>query len=64
MPPSFEAGHKAKSIEIESVGWAAARDEFNRVHPPGQPWTGSADGLSYAQGEYAALCESMDRRIV
>lgn len=29
-------GYDAKMHEIEALGWVAARDEFNRVYPPGK----------------------------
>lgn len=62
-PPPYQTGYEAKSAEIAQVGWIAARDEFNRATHPGQAWTGGAEDLAYRQGEYAALCEKMDRRV-
>ncbi|UIY58140.1 hypothetical protein [Burkholderia cepacia] len=60
--PVYSAGYKAKVDEIAKCGWEAARDEFNRVYPPGRAWTGSQEGLAYARGEYKALCDTMNRR--
>lgn len=62
MNTAYSAGYEAKAKEIAELGWKAARDEFNRINPPGQKWAGSAEGLTYAQGEYQALCDRMDRR--
>lgn len=61
--PAFLAGFDAKNVEIDAMGWAAARDAFNVANPPGQQWTGSAEGLAYAHGEFQALCDRMDRRV-
>ena len=59
---AYYAGYEAKSAEIAEAGWTVARDEFNRANPPGQPWTGSVDGLAYAKGEFDAICDKMDSR--
>lgn len=56
---TYYRGYEAKAAEISCAGWEAARDTFNAAYPPGQLWTGSVDGLEYAHGEYAALCEKM-----
>lgn len=61
---AFYRGYDAKVAEISRTGWTAARDEFNRVHPPGQKWTGSAAGLAYAHGEFQALSDHMGYRLV
>jgi hypothetical protein len=63
MNTAYRAGYEAKAKAIADCGWEAARDEFNRVNPPGQKWTGSTEGMAYAQGEYQALCDKMDRRV-
>lgn len=60
---AYFAGYEAKIEEINGMGWVAARDAFNIANPPGQPWTGSVDGLAYAQGEFEALNDKMDRRV-
>lgn len=59
--PAFHDGYEMKSEEIAAIGWIAARDAFNTSNPPGQPWTGSAEGLAFAQGEYQALCDRMPK---
>ena len=56
-PAAYHAGYEAKAKEISEMGWEASRDAFNLANPPGQKWTGSADGLAYAQGEFAALAD-------
>lgn len=53
-------GYDTKMTEIESLGWAAARDEFNRVYPPGKPGNYSPAGLQYAYGEFQALVDKME----
>lgn len=58
--PAFYAGYEAKTSEIQSLGWVAARDEFNRVYPPGQKWTGSSEGLGYSYGEFQALSDTLE----
>ncbi|WP_186137938.1 hypothetical protein [Burkholderia gladioli] len=60
--PAYYAGYEAKAAAISEAGWIAARDEFNRVNPPGKAWAGTPDELAFAQGEYQALCDTMDRR--
>ena len=58
-PAAYYAGYEAKAAEIAQLGWVAARDEFNRANPPGQKWTGSEEGLAYAQGEFDALADKV-----
>ena len=55
----YYAGFDAKSDEIKTMGFEAARDKFNLENPPGQKWTGSIQGLNYARGEYQALCDAL-----
>ncbi|HTH09915.1 MAG TPA: hypothetical protein VMA55_10135 [Acidovorax sp.] len=61
---TYHQGYDNKVVEIRQIGWIAARDEFNRANPPGQRWTGSADGLAYAQGEFQALSDYMGHRAI
>ena len=53
-------GYDAKMHEIEALGWVAARDEFNRVYPPGKRMNHSPAGLQYAYGEFQALADKME----
>lgn len=57
---AYYAGYEAKAKEITEAGWIFARDKFNSENPPGQKWTGSADGFEYAKGEFQALCDKKD----
>lgn len=52
---SFDAGFNSKKLEIECMGFHAARDKFNLDCPVGVKWQGSPEGLQYANGEMAAL---------
>lgn len=63
-PAAFYAGYESKVAEIAQMGWAAARDKFNLENPPGQKWTGSADGLAYAHGEFQALSDYIGYKAV
>lgn len=56
-PAAFYAGYESKVAEIHQIGWISARDKFNLEQPPGMKWSGSADGLAYAQGEFQALSD-------
>ena len=60
-PDSYHHGYQAMRDKLELIAWTAARDEFNLVHPPGQPEKLSTDGYWYAQGEFRALCDTMPR---
>lgn len=53
----YFAGYEAMIEQIKAIGWDAARDAFNLANPPGQKWTGSHDGLAYANGEFQALAD-------
>lgn len=53
--PAYDAGFSAKTLEIEEMGFVAARDKFNTECPVGVKWEGSAEGLEYCKGEMAAL---------
>ena len=57
---AYHAGYEAKALEIQGLGWIAARDEFNRVYPVGQKWTGSSEGLAYSHGEFEALSDTLE----
>ncbi len=61
-PAAYFSGYEDKVEEINGMGWTAARDAFNVANPPGQPWTGSVDGLAYAQGEFAALHDNLNKQ--
>ena len=52
---AFESGFSNKRLEIEEIGFAAARDKFNSDCPVGVKWGGSQEGLEYAKGEMEAL---------
>ncbi len=60
---AYAAGHADMMDKISAAGWAACRDEFNLINPPGTPWPQDSTpaGRDYARGEYAALCETMPR---
>ena len=58
-PDAYYAGYEAKAKEIAEMGWEAARDAFNLANPPGQKWSGSTNGLAYAQGEFHALADKV-----
>lgn len=60
--PVFIDGYYAKSREIRNHGWNAACEEFNRVYPPGQKFTGSPSGYQYMMGESEALVSKLDQR--
>lgn len=47
---TYYQGYDAKAQEIREMGFAAARDKLNSEYPPGQPWTGSSQGLEYTRG--------------
>ena len=51
----FYKGYEAKTQEIKKMGWESARDKFNLEYPSGQKWTGTIQGLEYAQGEFEAI---------
>ena len=53
----FYNGYETKMVEINEMGWKAAKDKFNMDYVPGKPWTGSILGLEYAKGEYEALLD-------
>ena len=56
---AWQDGYEAKAQEIREMGFEAARNAFNLANPPGQKWTGSADGFQYACGEMEALVQSI-----
>lgn len=55
---AYYKGYDAKKEEIAAMGFEAARDKFNAENPVGQKWTGSAEGLQYAFGEFQALVDT------
>lgn len=55
---AFHKGLESKRVEIREMGFEAARDKFNLDNPAGQRWTGTADGLQFALGEFEALTEA------
>lgn len=58
---AFDDGFSAKWAEIKEMGFSSARDKFNTDCPVGVKWTGSAEGLQYANGEMAALEEAISK---
>ena len=53
---AYMAGYEAKKQEVESMGWAAARDKFNLDNPADvKP---SLSGYAYACGEMDCLLAS------
>lgn len=53
--PAYDAGFSAKTLEIQEMGFEAARDKFNVECQVGVKWEGSLDGLEFCKGEMAAL---------
>ena len=57
MRQAYHNGYEAKVLEINNMGWIAARDKLNLDYPPGQKYTGSQDGYLYLKGEMQALLD-------
>ena len=57
-----DRGREAMLRRIEAIGWAAARDEFNAKHKPGQSFVGTEAEFSFARGEFDALSDRMPSR--
>ena len=58
---AYNNGFAAKKLEIEEMGFSAARDKFNRDCPVGVKWSGSREGLDFARGEMAALEDAVSK---
>lgn len=58
-PTPYYAGYDDTASKIREIGFSAVRDEFNLIHPPGQPFEGSVDGYWYAHGSFAALADNL-----
>ena len=56
MKQSYHDGYEAKIVEIDGMGWEAARDKLNLDYPIGEP-LGSEDAYEYAKGEMQALLD-------
>lgn len=54
---AFIRGYEAKLEEVESTGWAAARDKYNLDYPH-KVNNYSLNGYAYASGESEALLDS------
>ena len=52
--PDFTKGFEAKKVEVEEMGFVAARDKFNMENPIGESH-GSLGAFYYASGEAEAL---------
>ena len=60
--PMYSVGYEAERESVRSLGWTAARDEFNRQNPPGQRWSGTVSDLARAQGAFQALFDTMSQQ--
>ena len=58
---AYNAGFAAKKLEIEEIGFSAARDKFNIDCPVGVKWSGSPEGLDFSKGEMAALEDAVSK---
>lgn len=52
---AYYAGFEAKKVEIEGMGWVAARDKFNLDYPKDSGYSFSKCAWEYAKGEMDAL---------
>ena len=55
-PDSYHAGYESKIVEINGMGWEAARNKFNSENPIGYS-PSSPDGQWFAHGEFQALSD-------
>ena len=53
---AYHAGYKAKVVEIDGMGWNAARDKFNADYPRDSRQC-SMMAWHYSKGEMDALVE-------
>ena len=58
-PKSFYDGYESKVIEINSMGFEAARDKLNLDYPVGEKYKGSSEGFYFMQGEGQALSDNL-----
>lgn len=56
-PKSFFDGYESKIIEINSMGFEAARDKLNLDYPVGEKYKGSSECYYFMQGEAQALSD-------
>lgn len=60
-PDSYYAGYESKIVEINGMGWEAARDKFNSENPIAHVY-GSSDGQWFSHGEFQALFDKRPNR--